>query len=164
MDPEDATLKRCPHCGYTDRIVRAAYAPSDAGEAGAAGVDVALPAHESWSALLMGAVGLLLVSALATEGDAVPGNDDPVASCLMLAALALGIVGVLRTRRIKARMRAVEPEVRAYHEHAWYCENCTHIHFRMGRLPQGVAPFEAWALPDYRRRIWYACGFVTSVW
>jgi hypothetical protein len=160
MGPEDAVPKHCPHCGRADRIVRATDVRPDAGETAVDDVDVALPAHETWSALLIGAVALLFVSAMATHGAAVPGNNESLASGLMLAAFALGVVGLLRTRRIKARMRAVEPHVRGYHEHALYCENCAHIHFRTHLLPQGVAPFVAWTLHDYRRQLWYACGFV----
>jgi hypothetical protein len=162
MGPEDATPKHCPHCGRADRIVRAADVRPNAGEAAVDGLDVALPAYESWSALLIGAVCLLFISAMATDGAATPGNNESIASGLMLAAFALGSVGILRTRRIKARMRAVEPDVRSYHERALYCENCAHVHFRTGRLPQGVTPFVAWTLPDYRRQLWYACGFVNS--
>lgn len=80
----------------------------------------------------------------------------------MLASLVLGVAGILRTRRIKARMRAVEPDVRGYHERALYCENCAHLHFRTRQLPQGVAPFVAWTVPDYRRQLWWACGFVNN--
>lgn len=124
-------------------------------------VDVALPAYELWSTLLIVAIGLLLLSAIATGGSAGTPSDEgnDLASGLMLAAFAFGIVGLVRTRRNVARMRAVEPHVRRYHERALYCGNCARIHFEPGELPPGVDSRVAWTVPEYRRELWYACGF-----
>lgn len=77
MGPEDAVPKHCPHCGRTDRIVRAADARPNTDETAPDGVDVALPAYESWSVLLMGALALLFIGALATGGAAAPGTTNP---------------------------------------------------------------------------------------
>ncbi len=128
-------------------------------------VDVALPGYETWSALLLGGIGLLFVGALATLGDAGTPTGRAVADIpgiFTLAALVVGAIGYARTRRNVARMRRLEPIVREYHEHALYCENCERIHFRTPQLPAGVAARVAWTVPDYRRELWYACGFTKT--
>ena len=127
-------------------------------------IDVALPAYQLWSVLLVGAIGLLFLSAIATGGSAGTSFDggNDVAGGLMLAAFVLGIVGLVRTRRNVRRMRAVEPLVRRYHEHALYCENCAHMHFQTRELPPGVTSRVAWTVSDYRRELWYACGFAKT--
>lgn len=114
--------------------------------------------------LLVIAVVLLLISAMATKGAASPigGNDSGVAWGLMAVALVLAALGIMRTRRTIARMRAVESAVRWYHERALYCEACAHVHFREREQPPGIEPQVAWTVHDYRRELWYACGFAKS--
>jgi hypothetical protein len=162
MSPEDAVPSECPHCKRFDRIVRAVDARQDADEAAVSSVDVALPAHEWWSMLLVGAIAVLMLGSMSTRGAASPGDDNYVALGLTMVALVLGLLGIVRTRHNIGRMRAVEPFVRWYHDDALYCEECSHIHFPMRELPQGLKPHVAWTVPDYRRRLWYACGFVKS--
>ena len=132
--------------------------------AGSADVDVALPAYEFWSALLIGAIGLLFLSAMATGGSAgrPAYGSAALAGGLMLGAFVLGVVGLVLTRRNVARMHAVEPRVRRYHEQALYCGNCSRIHFATPELPPGVRSRVAWTVPDYRRELWYACGFAKT--
>ena len=164
MGPQDGISDYCPHCRRSDRIVRAVDVRQDAEATLLSRVDVALPGYEMWSAMLVGAVALLFVGALATLGSAgLNGND--VSAVLMAAAMVLGAVGYARTRRNVARMRSLEPIVRDYHADALYCENCARIHFRTLRLPPGVDSRVAWTVPDYRRELWYACGFAkTRAW
>ena len=127
-------------------------------------MDVALPAYEWWSMLLVISVVLLLISAMATNGAASPSGagNSLVASGLMAAALVLAAFGIVRTRRTIARMKTVEPVVRWYHQSALYCEACAHVHFQERRQPPGIEPQVAWTVHDYRRELWYACGFAKS--
>jgi len=145
-------------------MVRAVDMRHDASEPVDRVVDVALPAYEWWSMLLVVAIVLLLISAMATNGAAQPSGDDgsAVAWGLMAVALVLGVLGIVRTRRTMARMKAVEPVVRRYHESAMYCEACAHVHVRDLEQPPGVEPQVAWTVHDYRRELWYACGFAKS--
>jgi len=165
MGSDIGTVNQCPHCGRGDRIVRAVDAHLVAnGTAvdGENGADVALPAYEWWSMLLIGAIVLLVLGAMSTLGDGSLGGDNAVADGLMLAAGALGLSGLDQTRRNRARMRAVEPDVRGYHEVALYCEHCAHMHFPAALLPPGFEPHSAFTFAEYRRELWYACGFVKS--
>ena len=162
MEPEDALPTACPHCMQSDRIVRAVDVCQDADEAALDSVDVALPAYEWWSALIAGSIAVFMLSSMSSLGEAASNVDNFVALGLTGAAMALGALGIVRTRHSKARMNSVEPIVRRYHEIALYCENCAHIHFRSRDLPPGLNPCVAWTVRDYRRRLWYACGFVKS--
>lgn len=136
----------------------------DASEAVDSDVNLALPAYEWWSMLLVLAVALLLISAMATNGAAPPSGDDnsPVAWTLMTVALVLAALGIVRTRRTIARMKIVEPVARWYHQNALYCEACAHVHFQERQQPIGIEPQVAWTVHDYRRELWYACGFAKS--
>ena len=99
----------------------------------------------------------------ATAGVSPPVDPDGyLPFALMGVALLAGIAGMVRTWLNQRRIRAVEAEVRSYHEAALYCENCARVHFPPRRVPPGVSPLVAWTVPDYRRRLWYACGFVKS--
>lgn len=150
MGPEDATPNiYCPHCRHLDQLARADN------------VDIALPTYELWSALLIVAIGLLLLSAIATSGSAGTPADEgnDLAGALMLTAFALGAVGLARTRRNMSRMHTAEPHVRHYHQRALYCGNCARIHFGPGELPPGIDSRTTWTVEEYRRELWYACGF-----
>lgn len=162
MGLEDALPHECPHCKRADRLVRAVDVRHDATETAFGGVDVALPALEWWSLLLAGSVVAFMLSAMSMLGAAMPDGNNPVAVGLTVVALILGAMGAIRTRRNAAWIRAVEPAVRVYHEAALFCENCAHVHFEVRELPPGLAPCVAWTFTDYRRRLWYACGFGRS--
>lgn len=164
MGLEDAIPSACPCCHRIDQLVRAVDVRQDASEPSNERVDVALPAYELWSVLLVGAIVLLFLSAIATGGSAGTSVDTPegLAGVLMAAAFALGIAGFVLTRRTMASMRAVEPRVRHYHEYALYCGNCARIHFQTRELPPGVESRVAWTIPEYRRELWYACGFARA--
>lgn len=161
MGPEDAVPTCCPFCKHCDRIVRAVDVPRDASDTTIGGVAVELPVYESWSVLLMGAIGFLFLSAFATGGNSGPSTagGNFAAEYLMLVASVLSVLGLLLTRRNVARMRAVEDRVRQYHEYALYCRGCTRIHFPTVDLPPGLRSGVAWTVPDYRRELWRACGF-----
>ena len=139
--------------------MRAVDVPRDASETAADGVDVALPAYELWSFVLVGAIVALFLSVIVTGGSGDPWGNGLLAGGLMTAAFALGLAGLAQTRRTMALMRTVEPRVRRYHEQALYCRNCARIHFQTGELPPGLSPRVAWTVPNYRRELWYACGF-----
>ena len=114
--------------------------------------------------LLVVAIVLLMSSAMAAQG-AGPANGDansPLGWALMAAAFVLGGFGIVRTRRNTARMKAIEPSVRRYHERALYCEACAHVHFQESELPRGIEARVAWTAHEYRRELWYACGFAKS--
>lgn len=131
-------------------------------EGGENGADLALPAYEWWSMLLIGAGALLMLGAACSGGNISENDGNIVSTGLMLLAAPLALVGLPQTWFNWRRMRAVEGSVRGYHEAALYCEDCGLMHFREGELPPG---FDVqWALPfrEYRRELWYACGFIKS--
>lgn len=158
-------VSQCPHCQREDRIVRAVDArvqPRGVAEDEGNGADVALPAYEWWSMLLIAAMGLLMLGAACTAGSISSDNGNVVSNGLMLLATPFAVLGLALTWRNRRRMLAVEPDVRGYHEVALYCENCQHMHFRAGELPPGFEAQSAFTLPEYRRELWYACGFMKS--
>lgn len=169
MGSDIGIVSQCPHCQRADRIVRAVEvrlersgAAGDGDGDGENGADIALPAYEWWSMLLIGAMALLMLGAASTLGAASANSGNFVAGGLMVAAMPLGLFGLILTSRNRTRMRAVEPDVRGYHEVALYCEHCERMHFRAGELPPGFDAQSAFTLAEYRRELWYACGFIKS--
>lgn len=160
MALDDAVVNPCPHCRSGDRIVRAVEVCQDPHAAADPPTDLALPAYEYWSLPLLGGVGLAMLSAMVQS--LVPilrGKAMVVTVALMLAAGLFGLIGIWQTWRNVARMRAVEPSVRGYHESALFCGDCGRMHFPADSLPPGFESQAAWTFFEYRRELWYACGF-----
>ena len=162
MGLEDAIPNHCPYCRRSDLLVRAIDVRWDEGGADAGSMDVALPGYETWSGLVVCAIGLILLSALASGASAPTDADGFLPITLMGVGLLVGALGAVRTLLNRGRMRAVEADVRRYHEAAMYCEYCARVHFPPRRVPPGVAARVAWTVPDYRRELWYACGFAKA--
>lgn len=165
MGSDIGIVSQCPHCRRGDRIIRAVDARPEskgAAEDGQNGADLALPAYEWWSLLLIGALALLMLGAACSGGNVSTDDGNVVSDGLMLLATPLALLGLPQTWRNRKRMRAVEATVRGYHEAALYCEDCRYLHFRPGDVPPGFEPHSAFPFREYRRELWYACGFIKS--
>ena len=143
MGSDIGIVSQCPHCRRGDRIIRAVDARPEskgAAEDGQNGADLALPAYEWWSLLLIGALALLMLGAACSGGNVSTDDGNVVSDGLMLLATPLALLGLPQTWRNRKRMRAVEATVRGYHEAALYCEDCGYLHFRPGDVPPGFEP------------------------
>ena len=126
-------------------------------------LDPCLPPYMLWSVFQFAAIACMLAGAMvvgAASGN-LPATVGPLFNAAVALAATAAVIGIRNTARNKAMARALEPGVRAVHEHAVYCRSCECVYFdARADLPHGLAPFDPMPVADYRWRLWDACGFV----
>lgn len=121
-----------------------------------------MPSYALWSVIpFLG--GALMLLGLGTEFAGGNPSADVVGSVLQVGAAGLGMLGFVDHRRNVAQMRAVEGQVRALHEQAIYCGTCECVYFATRELPPAIQTYVALDVNDYRRELWYACGFSRTI-
>lgn len=162
-DPEVTTPELCPSCACATGIVSAASLAGDAGlRAGRPLLDVRLPGRVAWSGLWLCAVGCAVLGIVAWVLAPSTGWYQ-AAGVFVVFAVTFGFLGVWQTRLNRSRMRGAEPLVHKTHARALYCRICDCVYFNCRKLPAGIPSGKAMTAAEYRRRLWYACGFTKPI-
>jgi hypothetical protein len=162
MDQRDAIHTHCPSCASGTGVVYAASAARDAAKPISRLLDVRLPARALWSGLWGCSAGCFVLGVVAWLINASTGWLD-AADIFVVFGVTFGCLGVWQTRVNRRRMRGVEAMVHRLHESALYCSSCECVYFDMAKPPAGIAAGRAIAVREYRRMLWYACGFTKPI-
>jgi len=123
---------------------------------------VRLPGRTVWSGLWACAVGCFLLALLAWWL-APTTNWLGGSAVLAVFGVTFALLGVWQTRLNRSRMRGAEPLVHKTHAYALYCRACECVYFDTRKLPAGILPGKPMPAAEYRRRLWYACGFTKPI-
>jgi hypothetical protein len=162
-DPEATAPRHCPSCASASAVVSAASLAGDAPlTTGAALLDVRLPGRVAWSGLWLCAAGCAVLGVVALLLAPSTGWYQ-AAAVFFVFAVTFGMLGVWQTRLNRSRMRGAEPLVHKTHAHALYCRICDCVYFSGRKLPAGIPVGKPMTAAEYRRRLWYACGFTKPI-
>ncbi|HET9173392.1 MAG TPA: hypothetical protein VFN97_28435 [Actinospica sp.] len=156
-DPAAATPEHCPSCASASGVVCAA---SSAGSVKL--LDVRLPGRVAWSGLWLCAAGCAVLGVVAWILAPSTGWYQ-AAGVFVIFALTFAMLGVWQTRLNRSRMIGAEPLVHKTHARALYCRACECVYFNSRKLPAGIPVGTAMTIAEYRRRLWYACGFTKPI-
>lgn len=156
-DPEPVTPEHCPSCASAAGVVSAVSSPSDA-----SWLDVRLPDRVAWSGLWLCAAGCAVLGVVAWILAPSTGWYQ-AAAVFVIFALTFAGLGVWQTRLNRSRMLGAEPLVHRTHARALYCRVCECVYFNSRKLPAGIPVGTAMTAAEYRRRLWYACGFTKPI-
>lgn len=156
-DPEASTPEHCPSCASATGVVCAASSADDARL-----LDVRLPGRVAWSGLWACAAGCAALGVVAWILAPSTGWYQ-AAGVFVIFALTFALLGVWQTRLNRNRMLGAEPLVHKTHARALYCRACECVYFNCRKLPAGIPVGTAMSAAEYRRRLWYACGFTKPI-
>jgi hypothetical protein len=156
-DPEPVTPEHCPSCASAAGVVCAASSPGDG-----SWLDVRLPDRVAWSGLWLCAAGCAVLGVVAWILAPSTGWYQ-AAAVFVIFALTFGGLGVWQTRLNRSRMLGALPLVHKTHARALYCRVCECVYFNSLKLPAGIPVGTAMTAAEYRRRLWYACGFTKPI-
>jgi hypothetical protein len=139
-------------------VVHAASVTCDGKKSKESLLDIRIPARTLWSGLWACSAGCFLLALVAWLINASTGWLG-AAVIFAVFGVTFASLGVWQTRLNRSRMRGAEPQVLHFHAHALYCRACECVYFDIPKPPAGISPGKAISLRDYRRRLWYACGF-----
>ena len=166
MDSPDAGDKppgHCPTCASAAQTVCAAsLAGSTAQLPGAHILDIRLPGRVAWSGLWLCAVGCSVLGLVAWVLAPSTGWYQ-AAGVFAVFAGTFALLGFSQTRHNRRRMRGAEPLVHKIHARARYCQVCECVYFDSRKLPVGIPVGKAMSAAEYRRKLWYACGFTKPI-
>jgi hypothetical protein len=160
MDQPDtaaSTLEHCPSCESAAGVVCAASSASNSKL-----LDVRLPGRVAWSGLWLCAAGCAVLGVVAWLLAPSTGWYQ-AAGVFVIFALTFALLGVWQTRLNRSRMLGAEPLVHKTHARALYCRACECVYFNSRKLPAGIPVGTAMTAAEYRRRLWYACGFTKPI-
>jgi len=162
-DPGASTAEHCPSCASAARVVSAASIVGDAARSsGAVSLDVRLPGRVAWSGLWLCAAGCSVLGLVAWLLAPSTGWYQ-AAGLFVVFAVTFALLGVWQTRLNRSRMRGAEPLVHKTHARALYCGACECVYFNSRELPAGIPVGKTMSAAEYRRRLWYACGFTKPI-
>lgn len=162
MDLAGAIPKHCPRCESSTGVVHAASASGDGENPNGSLLDVRIPARALWSGLWACAAGCFLLALVAWLINSSTGWIG-AAEIFAIFGVTFASLGVWQTRLNRNRMRGAEPLVRTLHAHALYCRACECVYFDIPKPPAGIIPGKAISVREYRRLLWYACGFTKPI-
>jgi hypothetical protein len=162
-DPEVATPEHCPSCACANGVVSVVSLAGDVTlSARARRLDVRLPGRATWSGLWLCAAGCAVLGIVAWL--LAPSTGWYQAAALFVVfAITFAILGVWQTRLNRTRLRGAEPLVHKTHARALYCRICDCVYFNSRKLPAGIPVGKPMTAAEYRRRLWYACGFTKPI-
>jgi hypothetical protein len=164
MDRQEAIPRHCPNCACSDGVVHAASVtghgqkPRRSAGKGETLLDIRIPARTLWSGLWACAAGCFVLALVAWLINSSTGWLG-AAGVFAVFGATFASLGVWQTRLNRDRMRGAEPQVLKFHSHALYCRTCACVYFDIPKPPAGISPGKALSVREYRRRLWYACGF-----
>jgi hypothetical protein len=161
MDPQDAINRCCPRCESSSGVVHAASVTREDAPVWHL-LDVRIPGRALWSGLWVCSVGCFVLGLVAWLIDATTGWLG-AAGVFAVFGVTFAALGFWHTRVNHRLMRGAEPLVRKLHAHALFCRACECVYFDLPRPPAGITPGKAIAAREYRRRLWYACGFTKPI-
>ena len=162
MDPQDAITRHCPSCASNHGVVPAASVTRDEAQSVWRLLDVRLPSRALWSGLWACAAGCFALAVVAWLINASTGWLG-AAVVFAVFGVTFALLGRRQTRFNRTRMRGAEPLVRKLHADALYCQSCECVYFDLSLPPAGIAAGKAIAAREYRRKLWYACGFTKPI-
>ena len=116
----------------------------------------------AWSGLWLCAVGCLVLG-LAALLLAPSTGWYQAAEVFAVFAVTFAGLGLWQTRLNRSRMHSAEALVYKTHARALYCSACECVYFDARKLPAGIPIGKAMSAAEYRRRLWYACGFTKPI-
>jgi hypothetical protein len=162
-DTGESTPAHCPTCESVARVVCAAsLAGNTAQPSGVHFLDIRLPRRVNWSGLWLCAVGCLVLG-LAALLLAPSTGWYQAAEVFAVFAVTFAGLGLWQTRLNRSRMHSAEALVYKTHARALYCSGCECVYFDGRKLPAGIPIGKAMSAAEYRRRLWYACGFTKPI-
>jgi hypothetical protein len=166
MDSPDAgetTPGCCPTCASAAQVVCAAsLAGNTAQPSGAHFLDIRLPGRVAWSGLWLCAAGCSVLGLVAWLLAPSTGWYQ-AAAVFIVFAVTFALLGRSQTCHNRRRMRGAEPLVHKVHARARYCQVCECVYFDSRKLPVGLPVGKAMSAAEYRRKLWYACGFTKPI-
>lgn len=161
-EPAVSSAEHCPSCASAAGVVSAASIAGDAARASGVSLDVRLPGRVAWSGLWLCAAGCAVLGLVAWLLAPSTGWYQ-AAGVFAVFAVTFALLGLRQTRRDRGRMLGAEPLVRKTHARALYCRACECVYFNSRKLPAGIPVGKAMSAAEYRRRLWYACGFTKPI-
>jgi len=162
-DPEETTPGHCPTCASAAGVVCAAsLAGNTAQPSGVHFLDIRLPGRVAWSGLWLCAAGCFVLGLVAWLLAPSTGWYQ-AAGVFVIFGLTFALMGVWQTRHNRSRMRGAEPLVHKTHARALYCRACECVYFDSRKLPAGIPVGKPMSAAEYRRKLWYACGFTKPI-
>jgi hypothetical protein len=125
-------------------------------------LDIRLPGRTVWSGLWGCALGCFALGLVAWLLAPSTGWYQ-AAGVFAVFGVSFAMLALWQTRHNRSRMLGAEPLVRRMHAHAMYCGACECVYFDSAKLPEGINPGTALPAAEYRRRLWYACGFTKPI-
>lgn len=162
-DPAAAAAEHCPSCASAHGVVSAASLASQAARlSGGTYLDVRLPGRVAWSGLWLCSAGCAVLGVVAWMLAPSTGWYQ-AAGLFVVFAVTFALLGLRQTRLARSRMLGAEPLVHKTHARALYCRVCECVYFNSLKLPAGIPVGTAMTAAEYRRRLWYACGFTKPI-